>query len=168
MAGKDVFWDFMNEGDNLAVMVTWPVMNTWIAKAKATLVAAGSTQRFTMSVNQSGSITGSGTSDSATKLNRNNLDFWDYHTYNDAGTIAINSSQAGVGGKPLILGEFGPSTKNWSTSTVNKTTLIDNFWNAGIANGFEGICIWSYKNDGSGNVSPISSAQMAELILKAP
>ena len=174
LAGKNVIWDFMNEGNNLAQyysggwvdLAGWVNMNSWIRQTKAALRSGGSAGNFTISINDPNVLLfQSGTSDSSDLINRSNLDFYDCHFYNDSGSIAISTASENDG-KPCFVGEFGPSSQNWSSTGDNVVNLVDSFWNTATSNGINGILIWAYLDDGSGNKTQ-GTSELTELGNKA-
>jgi hypothetical protein len=174
LAGKNVIWDFMNEGNNLAQyynngwqdLAGWVNMNSWISQTKSALRAGRSTGNFTITLNDPNVLKyQSGTSNSSDTLNRSNLDFYDCHFYNDTGSIGYSTSTFGDG-KPCFVGEFGPGSQDWASTSDNPVTLVDNFWNSAVSNGISGLLIWSYLDDGNGNKTQ-GTSELTELGNKA-
>jgi len=170
LAGKQVIWDFMNEGNNLAQyysggwkdLAGWVNMNSWISQTRAAVRAGGSTGNFTITVNDPNVLLyQTGTSDTSDLLNRNNLDFYDCHFYNDNGAIGFSTSTLNDG-KPCFVGEFGPGSQNWASTGDNKTALVDSFWNSAGSTGMSGLLVWAYLDDGNGNQTQ-GTAQLTEL-----
>lgn len=176
LAGKQVIWDFMNEGNNMAqfwngsawqdlISGGWVSLNGWISNGKSALRSGGANGMFTFSCNDPNVLSfNTGTSNSSDLLNRNNLDFYDCHFYNDTGTVSVGTSTFNDG-KQVFVGEFGPAA-TWASTGVNKVTLVDNFWNSAVSHGISAILIWSYLDDGAGFGSQ-NSTQLTELSVKA-
>jgi len=75
------------------------------------------------------------------------FNFYDFHSYNDNGSIAVSKST--VGGQSILLGEYGPSSQwKYRSASANQST-IDNFINNASNQGYMGAMAWSYLPDGS-------------------
>lgn len=76
------------------------------------------------------------------------LDFYDYHKYDDTGSlIAANSLPQDV---PTIIGECGQSTSKWDDSIQDSAikSFMNNAWN----NGYAGILFWRYSYPGDSEI----------------
>jgi hypothetical protein len=71
------------------------------------------------------------------------LDFYDFHLYNDNGSIPA-ASTLGLD-KPVYVGETGQSTNSWNDSIQN--TEFSNVLN-NAKNGYAGAGIWAYQYPG--------------------
>ncbi|NMJ86995.1 MAG: hypothetical protein EX285_04040 [Thaumarchaeota archaeon] len=79
-----------------------------------------------------------------TKNELKDLDFYDYHEYNDDGTL-ISYSNLTLD-KPCIIGECGQKNEIYDDDIYDKviTKFPDNSWN----NGYAGCLIWYYNYKG--------------------
>ncbi|MFQ5940329.1 MAG: cellulase family glycosylhydrolase [Nitrososphaerales archaeon] len=88
-----------------------------------------------------------------------NLDFYDYHEYNDDGDLIPYSTLALD--KPCIIGECGQKSEKYDDEIYDKTVtrFLDNSWK----NGYAGCLIWCYtyrgydKKDSNNRYSLITS-----------
>ena len=77
-------------------------------------------------------------------------DFYDCHCYSSSGTpLRVTTAQV-LDGKPLVLGEYGPSQPlnanapyRWSGSSF----VVDNFCQNAAAENYFGMLSWSYLSD---------------------
>ena len=75
------------------------------------------------------------------------LDFYDFHAYEDNGSIPTAAS---IGmDKPIYVGETGQATETFNDATQN--TAITNFFTNGRSGGYAGVSIWYYDYAADGN-----------------
>lgn len=73
-----------------------------------------------------------------------NLDFYDFHIYNDAPSFP-KASSLGMD-RPIYIGECGQSTNSWSDSIQNSS--MSKALSSAKANGYAGVGIWAYQYAG--------------------
>ncbi|MBI3039478.1 hypothetical protein HYY75_10630 [bacterium] len=73
------------------------------------------------------------------------LDFFDWHSYNDAGRIP-HVKDLNIGNTPCLLGEYGPAKKERDDALQGKNW--DNYLNAAYSKGYAGVLSWSYGTPG--------------------
>ena len=76
------------------------------------------------------------------------MDFFDYHEYNDSGSLDSYDS-LGID-KPCIIGECGQGTKTWDDSIQKNANeaFMRNAWN----NGYAGVLLWQYNYPGASEI----------------
>jgi endo-1,4-beta-mannosidase len=76
------------------------------------------------------------------------LDFYDVHQYDDKGDLPIAKDLKAD--KPIILGEFGQSSKKWDDDAQKNADSA--FVRAALAKGYAGFLVWTYGHKGSEEV----------------
>ena len=143
LSGKDCWFDLVNEGNLSTSAVSWTSLR-WFCN---TAVNAEHNQGFTQWITMSDQNATDYTNYLSTTVGGLGFNFYDYHSYNDKGTLAVSKST--VGGQPIMLSEYGPANP-WKTRTdaANQTT-INNFINNASNQGYIGAAAWCYIPDGS-------------------
>jgi len=141
--GYNVVFDLVNEGNIATNKVTWSQLRAFCSAAVSSAHSNGVTRWITMSDQWYGDYT----SNFNGTVGGLGFDFYDYHSYDSNG--GINVSPSNVGGKPLLLGEYGPSSTWSSRSDSANQTTIDAFMNNASNKGLKGAIAWCYLDDGS-------------------
>jgi hypothetical protein len=133
--------DLINEGNTTVPTVSWSQLRTFLSQAVTALKNDGITQWVTMSDWQ---VTDYTTNFNST-LGGLGFDFYDLHVYSNTGSLGVT---APIGGKPVLLGEYGPATP-WNNNSYasNKATLGSFVANA-ENHGFMGASAWCFLPDG--------------------
>jgi hypothetical protein len=69
------------------------------------------------------------------------FDYYEYHSYNDDGSIAVNASQVD---QPLFLGEYGPSPGWLNFTYAQNQTFLDATETNVLNKGYSGASFWAY------------------------
>lgn len=141
--GSNVVFDLVNEGNLSTNKVSWSQLRAFLSAAVNAAHNNGVTKWMTMSDQNAGDYTGAFNS----TVGGLGFDWFDYHSYDDNGSV--NVSPSNVGGKPLMLGEYGPSSAWPNRSDTANQATIDAFMNNASSKGLKGTAAWSYLDDGS-------------------
>ena len=143
LSGKDFWIDLINEGNLATNTATWSQLRWFGSSAVNAMHNQGFGQWVTMSDQNpndflyglSGTVGGVG------------YNFYEYHAYNTSGYIAVGKSN--VGGQPIMLGEYGPSSQWMYNSASSNQSTVNNFINNASNLGYMGAAAWAYLPDGS-------------------
>ncbi len=131
--------DIINEG-NLDVVggISWSQMRSFLSSAVTALRNAGVDRWLTMSDQN---YVDYQAANFPNRLQGLGFDYYEYHSYNDDGSLAVNASQVDA---PLFLGEYGPDP-GWLNFTYaqNQTFLNATEANA-LSKGYSGASFWAY------------------------
>lgn len=141
--GKTVWFDLINEGNLATNAVSWSSLRWFCNTAVNAAHNQGLHPWITMSDQNSSDYTNSFSS----TVGGLGFDFYDYHSYNDSGSLAVKPSN--VGGKPLMLGEYGPGSSWNNRSQAANQATIDGIINNASNLGYVGASAWCYLPDGS-------------------
>ncbi len=131
--------DIVNEG-NLTIGggVSWTQMRTFLANAVTALRNAGVNRWLTMSDQNYVDYQSAHFPNTIQGLG---FDYYEYHSYNDNGSIAVSASQVD---QPLFLGEYGPDP-GWLNFTYGQNQAFLQATEVNTVNqGYCGASFWAY------------------------
>ncbi len=152
-AKQGVFgFDLLNEANytvspysGITASSTWSQIHSYIYNAANAIHAIDGAAQVTCSTDNADSFS---STNFYNRFGGVGLNYYEYHTYTDSPNLwTIGSAGAYPSiDKPIILGEYGPSTTG---NTALQTTVTDTFINQEQARGWAGSLAWKYDATGA-------------------